>query len=218
MLEFWYTGETDYSIGEQCYMENLNELLYMIHMNDEYALKELLELLEPGYDAEIGRMVKSYPTFGNYKAEMRQEMRSTLHIAIETFRYDIDCTFRSYAMIIARRKLYRLIVVMNHQFVPGFNRTASLEAPLHNNREEFTSLFASRDVLSFPEYVLDMNEAGRRLDDTVNQMPKQIRRIYDAWCAGYQYKTGSERLGLTYKQYESSIMKVKRMVHQAVMA
>lgn len=198
-------------------MENINELLYMIHMNDEFALKELLRVLTPGYEAEIANIVKPYPIFGNYKEEMREEMFCTVYIAIESYRYDIDCSFRTYAMLIARRRMYRLIYTMHHKFVAGFNRTGSLDLQIRN-KTDVGSLFASRDMLSYPEYVLDMNEAVVRLEETVDRMPKQFRQVYDTWCAGYKYKAGSERLGITYKQYESNLRKVKRMVRQAVMA
>lgn len=198
-------------------MENMNELLYMVHMKDESALKELIEALNISYQAEISHFVKLYPPLYAYKSELLQEVLSTLSSAIESYRYDMNCSFRSYATILAKRKICRQVFVLNHQYISGFNGTSSLDDTLDDKTERI-SLYASKDVLGNPEYVLHMKEAGQRVKEAYSTLPEVQKNVYNAWSSGCKYADGSERVGITYKQYESNLAKVKGIVHRAVMS
>ena len=214
VLEFLYTGELTERIE---IMENVNELLYMVHMKDEWAMRRLMDVMRTGYESEVAAAVHMYLPLHAYRDELAQEAWLTLPNAVETFQPDRNCSFRVYAALIARRRIWRAVRKLGRQYVSGFNNTVLLEDCLQE-RPAGWQMLAAKDVLSDPRYVLAMKEAQQRLQETVEQMSDKEKAILRCWARGGKYSTNSEQLGITCKQYEGRLVRVRSRIHKALAA
>ena len=196
-------------------MENMNELLYMVRMKDEWALEKIFSEMVIGLEAELSSLIKIYRPLNIYRDELKQEEMVSVIIAIENYRPERECSFQSYAAMIARRQMWHTLRKLNHQFISGFNSTLLLDDVMMD-QNSFINLMISRDVLSNPVYRLEMREAEQRINETIDGMNNSEKQILNSWLTGRKFTEESKRLGLTYKQYESRLSRVRKKVHSAL--
>ena len=196
-------------------MENMNELLYMVRMKDEWALKKIYREMVIGLEAELNSLIKIYKPLNIYRDELKQEEMISVIVAIENYRPERECSFQSYATMVARRQMWHTLRKLNRQFISGFNSTLLLDDVMMD-QNSFINLMVSRDVLSNPVYRLEMKEAEQRINETVDRMNNKETQILNSWLTGRKFTEESKRLGLTYKQYESRLARVRKKIHSAV--
>ncbi len=196
-------------------MENMNELLYMARMKDEWALNRIYSEMGTGMEAELNILIKTYRPLQIYRDELKQEEMISILTAIETYRPERQCSFQSYASMIARRQMWHAVRKLSHQYISGFNSTLLLD-DLMVDQKSFLSMMISKDVLSDPAYMLAMKEAQRRIEETVKNMNSRETQVLNSWMTGGKYTDESKRLGLTYKQYETRLSRVREKVMSAV--
>ena len=196
-------------------MENMNELLYMVRMKDEWALEQIYSEMVVGLDAELNALIKIYRPLYIYRDELKQEEMISLVAAIENYRPERECSFRSYAATVARRQMWHALRKLNHQYISGFNSTLLLDDAMLDQKS-FLTLLISKDVLSDPVYRLEMKEAQLRIKETVDKMNDRDTQIFNSWLTGKKYTEESKRLGLTYRQYEARLSRVREKIRDAV--
>ena len=82
-------------------MDYLNdyELIYLIRDNNEIALNLLYEKYRP----LIFHFIKKFHIYNIYKEDFIQEGYMSIHVALQTYSFDYDCSFLSYLKIIMQR-------------------------------------------------------------------------------------------------------------------
>ena len=196
-------------------MENMNELLYMVRMKDEWALEKIYSEMMIGLEAELNSLIKIYRPLLIYRDELKQEEMISVIAAIENYRPERECSFPSYASMVARRQMWHTLRKLNHQYISGFNSTLLLDDVMMDQKS-FLNLMISKDVLSNPVYRLEMKEAEQRIKETVEKMNSKETEILNSWLTGGKYTEESKRLGLTYKQYESRLGRVRKKIRDAL--
>ena len=196
--------------------ENMNELLYMVRMNDEWALNEIFKRLKTSLQVELNKLVFSYSPLLVYRDELEQEERIAVYTAIERYQPERDISFSVYAVAIARNAMRKLIRKLNHQYISGFNGTRLIYDVLKDDAT-YMNLIQSKDVLSDPQYVLRMREAYDVLEKTLSRKlkPEDVA-VKQCWMEGGTYLENCKKLGMTYKQYESRITKIKKRVYRSL--
>lgn len=77
-------------------MENVYELLYMIRMQDEFALRALLDHFSLIKMIILNKVIKNYPYLKFEKEDLLQEMALVIVQAAEAYREDQQCGFDTY--------------------------------------------------------------------------------------------------------------------------
>ena len=81
----------------------------------------------------------------------------------------------------------------------------------------FTNLIPSRDRMSDPVFRLHFNEAARRMKDAEKKLSDREREVFSTWTEGGTYLMKAEKLGMTYRQYEGRLARIKRKMIAAVL-
>lgn len=195
---------------------NTYELLYMIRMKNAEAMEELFEVFRRCIEAEIAVQISRYQVLHTFRDDLTIEGQVGLVHAAECYRESPKCRFTSFATVVIHRRIqqaakhYRLAAAEH-----GLN-PLSLDLSDADMSASFTNLIPTRDKLSDPEFRLYYNEAKRRMKRAVQKLNPMERRILYSWTEGGSYVMKAERLGMTYRQYEGKLGRVKRKVLAAV--
>ncbi len=195
---------------------NTYELLYMIRMKNAEALEELFELFRRCIDAEVVNQISRYQVLRSFRDDLTIEGQVGIVHAAECYRETPACRFTSFATIVIHRKIrqaarhYR-IEAAEHGLNP-----LSLDLNDADMSAAFTNLIPTRDRLSDPEFRLHYNEAKRRMKQAVRKMNHTEREILYSWTEGGSYVMKAEQMGMTYRQYEGKLGRVKRKILNAV--
>ncbi|MCF0116259.1 MAG: sigma-70 family RNA polymerase sigma factor [Erysipelotrichaceae bacterium] len=77
-------------------MENVYELLYMCHMQDEYAQKALLDYYGVLKSILINKVIRSYSYLNLDREDLQQEMAVAIMNAVDAYREDQNCGFDTF--------------------------------------------------------------------------------------------------------------------------
>ena len=196
-------------------MSNINELLYMARMKDETAIQILMDEMKPRIRCDIRQIIGVYQPLRGYEEDFMQEGGICLFTAMETFREDRRCSFPTYLAIIVKRRIWALVRKLNHSHSQGFNMTIALDQP-YAEEEGLLSLLENTDRLGDPEYYLHFTIALENLNDLREVFRDRDHDIYDAWTKGDRYEVSRQRLGLSYKQYEGRLRRLRNKVRTVV--
>ncbi len=196
-------------------MSNVNELLYMARMNDETAIRLLMEEMKPQMRFDVREITSTFRPLRNYEEDFMQEAGICLFIAMETFREDKNCSFPSYLAVIVRRRIWALANKLNHTHAIGFNHTLALDYP-YSEDESLPSVMENRDAMANPEYYLRYSLAMESLKQLCKKLSEQEIVIYDTWTKGDRYEVSRKELGLTYKQYEGRVRRLRSRIREVV--
>ncbi|MBQ9327225.1 MAG: sigma-70 family RNA polymerase sigma factor [Solobacterium sp.] len=196
-------------------MENVYELLYMIRMKNEWAMNRLCAHMNEMVVIEVNHLIKEYAPLVRYRDDMIQEGQIVVARAIETYRNDRFCSFYTYVTLAVRRRLWQVIHTLNTQAEFGFSGTVEYEED-SDMMMAATNLAASPQMLWRPEYHLAYNEAYHRLEQMVQTLSEDEKRVLDTWIEGGTYTMNCEKLGLTYKQYDGRLNRLKKKVRKTV--
>lgn len=195
---------------------NTYELLYMIRMKNAEAMEELFEVFRRCIDAEIAVQISRYQVLRTFRDDLTIEGQIGIVHAAECYRETPACRFTSFATVVIHRRIrqaakhYRLAAAEH-----GLN-PLSLDLNDADMSAAFTNLIPTKDRLSDPEFRLHFNEAKRRMKQAVQKMNRTERRILYSWTEGGSYVMKAEQMGMTYRQYEGKLGRVKRKVLDAV--
>lgn len=195
---------------------NMYELLYMIRMKNAEALEELFYEYRRCIDAEIASQISRHSVLRSFRDDLMIEGQVGIVRAAECYRPDQACKFSSFAAVVIHRRIQQAakhfrILAAEHGMNP-----LSLDLCDADMNAPFTNLIPARDCLSDPEYRLHYNEAKRRMNETVGKMNDTERKILHSWTEGGSYVMKAEKMGMTYRQYEGKLGRVRRKVFSAV--
>ena len=196
-------------------MSDINELLYMARMNDETAIRLLMEEVKPQIRYSVREILNSYRPLKYYEEDFMQEAVICVHKAMETFRDDMNCSFSSYLALIVKRRLWALARKLSRSLSQGFNHTIALDCQ-YADEESLINVIENRDAMSNPEYYLRYTLARDSLRALCRTFNERENVIYDAWERGEKQTVSSRRLGLTYKQFEGRLRRLRNRVREVV--
>ena len=198
-------------------MSNINELLYMARMKDEAAVRILMDELKMQIRYDVTDIINIYGPLRCYEEDFMQEANLCFYVAMETFREDRNCSFPSYLTIIVKRRTWALVRKLSHSHCCGFNQTVALDHQ-YAEGESLLNLIENRDAMSNPEYYLHYTLALESLEGLMGALTERDGIICESWSQGEQYDISRKKLGLSYKQYEGRLRRLKHRVREVVYA
>ena len=194
-------------------MINYSELLYLARMKDNHAIRSLLEAFEMQINFEVGAQTAKYNVPAYYRDDLVLEGQLCVMRAVEYFREDRDCRFSSFTNMIIRRRIQQVVRGLVQQW--SNYQPYTLDAEL-DDKPAMTNLLRTNDMMSDPVYRMHFNEAWNRMDQTVQQLSSKEQEILHTWLEGGTYEMRSEKLGLTYRQYEGRLRRLRKKLFDAV--
>lgn len=196
-------------------MKNFNELIYMIRMNDETALKELIGCLKGTIEYGITSVSERNVSLWSYREDLRIEALVSLMKAIETYQDDLNCSFGTYAAVVLKNRIKQQAgrMIKNNSYM--MLNTESLDV-CNEEMPGMSNLLASKDMMSVPEYRMRFNEAYDRYLAARDTMSVREKEVCDAWIEGGTYVMESGKLGMSIRQYEHQLRRVRNKVKEAV--
>ncbi len=194
---------------------NMNELLYMAHMKDTFAIEELLLEVKNTIDYEVNRQLLSFQSMGTFRDDLTLEAQIAVLRGIENYRDDRNCSFRTFVSVIVRRRIAKII----HQTVFAAASRGITVYSIDSENDEtpsYSNLIRNNDPMADPVFRMYYNDAKDRLNSEVLGFTNGEKGILDSWIEGGTYEMRCEKLGLTYRQYEGRLRRVKKKVMNAI--
>ncbi|MBO7702847.1 MAG: hypothetical protein J6S26_00270 [Solobacterium sp.] len=197
-------------------MDNIYELLYMVHMNDRWSLQWMLVKLRPVIEVSVSTVLATHPRLAAYHDDMVQEAQLAILSAIDTYRDDRGASFRTYAGTLIKRRIWSFVraITSSMDFI---SREIYLEGRTYCDLPEVRNNVTANSWMNDPVYMLRYHEAEERFVKLVNSMKDREVQILKTWIEGGTYEMHRESLGLTYKQYEGRLRRIRRKVYRAVL-
>ena len=177
--------------------ENPYELIYMSRMGDEYAQTTLFLQYEGLLNALVNQTLLAYPTVRRYRDDILQEARISLFQAINQYQESKSASFKTFVCLVVKRRIWNVVrdILVEYQH-KGFDSIS-----LDDQEVNYYEILEQNNRLAEPEYYMQYQNAANRLS---------------CWMASESYQEASKRLGLSKKQYDGRLQRVKRKIKQAL--
>ncbi|MGX8832773.1 sigma-70 family RNA polymerase sigma factor [Amedibacillus sp. YH-ame10] len=184
--------------------ENDYELIYLIHSNDEIALRLLLEKYEGFAKATIKRYKKNMDRKICYD-DLMQLARIKLLQAVDNYRVDCDVAFFCYYADVFRNAMiddYR----ERFTYKSACERfTLSLDMQVRDIYEQYTYLdIMESQTTEIPATVCDRILKAKR------KLSPMEKRIFDLRMQGYTYVQISQQLQINTKKVDNTLRKIRK--------
>ena len=186
------------------------ELIYMIHQEDENAMKYLLQKYDAYLWSLAGRNWQD-TFFGLDKEDCHLEAQIKLIDAVFLYRETAGASFMTYATMIINRRLSTLRRnaqrereqlaqgVLSLDWFVGEGESSYLVDMVENNQSTFD-----------PAYHMEYSRLVRLIDDYVNGLSKEDRKIWSMMTRDISYQKASEQLQITRKAYDNRVYRIKK--------
>ncbi len=194
--------------------ENIYELLYMAHLNDQYAMAALYEQFTGMFKSIVKNAVSAYSIpMESYWDDVLQEVSMTLYDAIERYRDDQDTAFITFLCVLARRKASNVCRRLARPYT-RFGDIMSLDGKI--GEDNGYSVVEQTDRMNDPVYAMYYHDAEERLRKVLETLsPKELDAL-QAWLNSESYEDGAKRNGISYKAWDGRRHRVRKKIHQAV--
>lgn len=197
---------------------NFYELLYQYRMDDEYAGRlmenELRDFLEQWCWERMRATLGVSPM---YFQDLYQEAVVGMYEAMETFREDKCSSFVTYLKIIVENRLKNYTRELVKKSDVPLNRRVSMDSVWNiNGFQTIHPSFIAEKSLNDPMYVLQMRESREHLMQAINELIQAERDVLFAWQEDNSYKEGSEKLGMSLKEYEGKLLRTRKKLKSKV--
>jgi RNA polymerase sigma factor, sigma-70 family len=192
--------------------ENPYELIYMSRMGDEYAQTTLFLQYEGLLNALVNQTLLAYPTVRRYRDDILQEARISLFQAINQYQESKSASFKTFVCLVVKRRIWNVVrdILVEYQH-KGFDSIS-----LDDQEVNYYEILEQNNRLAEPEYYMQYQNAANRLQEEIGLLDEKERDILSCWMASESYQEASKRLGLSKKQYDGRLQRVKRKIKQAL--
>ncbi len=191
------------------------ELIYMIHMDDDWALKQFLKQFKPIIMNLVNISINPFPRYYAIKEDLVQEAMIVLLESIDSYRESYDCPPQAYFSVVLKRKIMHDIQKYIRKNSLRTHDMISLDTQV-NERETYYDVTPYQNSMENPEYYMNY----KMLEDAVNQMANKLTynetETLNMWLKDVNYKDASKALGISYKAYDGRLQRVKRKVSNFV--
>lgn len=195
--------------------DNDEELLYMIHQHDEWALVTLLGKYQP----LVRGLIRSNQELCGpiaalmSKEDLIQEGAVMILEAAHSFREDQQCSFKTYLTHCLRKHLITL-----------FRKTQSMKELAHYKSESLDMLVSeehtvyrtesieTRDRFMNPVYCFRLNESMLVLKQVLQQLNDQERNLFSLYMNRVPYRQAAALMNCTTKSYDNRLTRLKRKI------
>lgn len=196
-------------------MENPYELIYMSRMGDDWSQKALFCEFQPMQETFVNHLIKSYYALRCYKEEFLQEAMLSIFVAVNDYREDQKCSFKTFLELVTKRRIYTLL---RHYSATSYlqpHHTNPLEEAVCETKVMY-SAFPSGSHMEEPEYAFFYHEAQDRVLHFMKTLNERDQKILQSWLKGMSYKTASKSLNLTYKSYDGRLRRIKEKLKDVI--
>lgn len=197
---------------------NDDELLYMIHQADEWALQTLILKYQPMIRGMI-RMQSGFSGIAgwSFHEDLEQESRLMAASAINSYREDCGCSFKTYLTHCLRKRLQTLYRHTRSAKEAAFYECESLDCVVNEDHAVYrTEMIPSADRFSDPVYCFKLTQSSDQL--------RQIRRFFtpQEWqllclsLEGLSYKEAAALLNCSVKSYDNRLQRVRRKLQRLI--
>lgn len=197
-------------------MDNPYELLYMSRMCDDWSQTALFLQFRSGQKSLINTVIARYRPLQIYREDLFQEADLAMVYALEGYREDQSCGFRTFLSLVTQRRVWTLLRHYSAESYVQMHDVMDLENTV-SETESFYDAIQQKDRLAEPEYCFHFHDAGERLQAALEELNAQEQNILQAWTEGESYQNASMRLGLGYKAYDGKLQRVRKKIKNAVM-
>lgn len=200
-------------------MNNPYELLYMSRMEDAYAFKALFLMYQPLVQTEVKKILLEYPSMREmYEDDLVQEAMCSIPQAIQAYRFDLNCGFTTFLMLVARRRIYSMLRSLSAKSVVQYTDIMRLDATRVNEPSSLYEVLPGRNTWEDPRFTLRFHEAQQRVKHVFSKMSDLDKQVFEVWQTKKGYKEASEVLGMSYKSFDGRVQRIKRQIRAAVYA
>ena len=173
---------------------NAYELLYMIHAQDEWALRHLLYLYKPKVDTVLRTVLRSFSFYAQYT----EDREST-------------GPYEGFAMVIAKRRILQEIRNLsrkcrNTQGTWSFDQVISEKEPAYD-------LYATPDGMVYPEYYLHYMCAKENLETALATLSEEDKAAIPLLQEGVSRLEGARRMGIGVQEYDLHLIHIRKAMH-----
>lgn len=197
-------------------MENLYEMLYMWHQNDSYAQNYLVNYYEPIIRSMAVDLCRRNADLDIEPEDLIDEGRFGVAVSAETYRYDRNCSFRTYAPLVIRRRMYAALRSCARQKNIRRSRFVYLDDDEEMRMPRY-DVWESGDVMSRPQYCMHYHMAAAEARHTYDEMSEKEQKALQLYNGGHTYREAAEIMGTTVKGYNAVLIRAKNKVRSAVM-
>lgn len=194
--------------------ENIYELLYMIRLEDDWALKTFFQHFERLLHDLVGKNIYSCPSLCIYEEDMLQEARIALYEACEGYREDRGASFQTFATLVVKRKIWKLVEKYHSTTTVQLHR--AMQVSEENYLGDWYDFFESKDRLSDPVYYTQYRVAEENLLETVHNLNEKEHETLDAWMSCDCYEDARQMLHLTRAAYSGRLDRLKRKIRKSI--
>ena len=197
-----------------------DELLYMIHQKDEPAMEMLMQRYRPmikGLIRQLGQLRHCSISGDAFQEDLEQESRIMLMSAIDSYREDCSCTFKTYLYNCIRK---RLLTIYRHSQCAkemAFYGCDSLDTLVSEDHAVYRcDMVESTDRFFDPVYCLQLNEASERLKQLRLHFTPREWKILCLSLNGTSYQSAAEQLGCTKKSYGNQLSRIRKKLNNLI--
>lgn len=194
---------------------NAYELLYMSRMCDEWAQKALFLQSRQMQKTMIQVIIARFRPYRIYEDDMLQEADLALIYAMDSYREDRQCSFKTFLSLLTKRRVWTALRHYSTDSLVQMHDTLTLHSQVSED-EPYYETFEQKDPLSNPEYRLHFNDAVNRLNETVETLSNEEKQILDFWITEQPYQKACDAMGVSYKAYDGRLQRVRKKIRSAV--
>jgi len=195
------------------FYENDNELLYMIHQEDEWALRMIIEKYRKVIDCKIAEIVYDKSLYRQYKEDLRQVGLILLQECIASYNAVKNTKFSTFFSFCLERKIRSQVKSYHGQ--GGMYLTA---LSLDQTVDEFGEFTLGENIESrYPDYQSDalikfnsVVEGIEKVTDEFNGVERAICRLKQQ---GYTYPEIVAELSCNYKKVDNTMQKFRKALN-----
>lgn len=192
--------------------ENPYELIYMSRMGDENAQTTLFLQCEGLLNMLVNQTIQRYPCVRHYRDDLLQEARISLFKAIQSYQEGKNASFKTFVGLVVKRRIWNVVRNLMVEFQhKGFDGVS-----LDDEEINYYEILEQSNRMAEPEYYMQYQTAANELEKEISLLNEEEKDVLACWMANESYRSASEKLGLSEKQYDGRLQRVKKRIKEAI--
>lgn len=179
---------------------------------EEEAQREMLRQYDDLLHIIVNKTIKLYPRMYYHYDDLLQEARIAFFNAVSQFKDDKRACFKTFASLVIKRRIWNvvrnLLVEYNHKGFEGIS--------LDDEEINYYEIIEQSNRLAEPDYYMKFNIAKTALQNEIAQLNCAEREILSCWLVNDSYDIAAKKLGISKKQYDGRLQRIKKKIKQAV--
>ncbi len=197
-------------------MENPYELMYMAHLKDSYATKELSAMYYPMIMHIIRRYTKSEVLLNQYKDDLLLEGRLAVLQAVDSYRQDQNAGLSTFIKVLVERRIINEVRYFQRERRYDNLITTSFDYVMADNMCLY-DVEPAKDGLASPEYYMRFCQAFEDVKKEIQTFtPKEREILNTIQDDSASYQSAADALGISVKAYDGRRQRVKEKLKKCL--